>query len=448
MIVVARGFIAKSILRSGVLDELKKSGQRIVILFWSASGQAVPEKIRREFESAKVIVDIIPSPNSSRGYRWFKRLTVFLVYNYRNQKFRQLVSDRSSIRFRLRQIFSAILSRPLWLKRLARWVEETIFTDDSYVDYFAKYRPNVVFSTSIISSVDIALLKSARKQNIPTVAMPRGWDNINARFYQILPDWLVVHNEQMKRDAVAIQGMRPERVMVTGFPQFDWYRRPEILQSREEFFRARGLDPAKKLILWGSSGRLTQSGTSICDFLAETAESGRFVLPIQLLIRAHFSDVKSGRFDYLKERTGVAIDHNITRSNFFYDGADPSVAELVGLANTLYHADLIIVQSSTLSLDALCFDKPVINTAYQGLYDKQGRDITEVLYDEDCYRPLVDLNAVELVHNESELLKSINAYLENPDRHHSGRMKALERLCYRADGQSSKRIADVILSSL
>ena len=45
-IVVARGFIVKTILRSGVLDELKKRGHRIVVLFFSVRGAPLPETLR------------------------------------------------------------------------------------------------------------------------------------------------------------------------------------------------------------------------------------------------------------------------------------------------------------------------------------------------------------------------------------------------------------------
>ncbi len=448
-IVVARGFIVKTILRSGVLDELKKRGHRIVVLFFSVRGAPLPETLRSEFSAPNVSLEVVGHPRRQFLYRQFKKLTLSLVFNQQTQKLRQLLGRQYSWAPRLRQLIYVWLARAKWPRRAARWLERTWFYDDSYAALFDRYRPDLVFATSIISSVDISCLKSARRRGIATVAMPRGWDNINATLYAILPDRLIVQNETMRADALTYQLAKPKRVVVTGFPQFDWYYRPEILQSRAEFFRSRGLDPNKKLILWGSSGRVTQQKISICDTLTRAVQTaGTLVEPTQLLIRAHFSDVRSGRFDYLRGQPNVFVDANIVQSDFFYDNINPDRTEIATLANTLYHADVVVVQSSTLSLDALCCDRPVINTAFGGLYNKSNRDITSFLYQADCYRPLVTLGAVDLVGSESELLASINAYLQNPARRELGRRTALTQLAYRADGQSSHRVAEVILSLL
>jgi len=449
LIVVGRGFIAKSILRSGVLTELKKSGHRIVLLFWSVHGQPMPDTLRREFASDNVIVETVLTPRISRWHRRFRILTALLVYNENNRKFRYLATGGNRFVFWFKKISCSNLAKIEVLKRLARWAEEKIFKTENFTLWFEQYRPNLVFSTSVISSVDIEFMKEAKRRGVKIVSMPRGWDNVGTIFYKVMPDLLLVQNEMMKRDAVTFQRFVEERVKVVGFPQFDWYRRPEILQTREDFFRTRQLDPAKKLILWGSTGRLTQQSVSICNLLTRAVQAPEeLIRPSQLLIRAHFSDVKNNRFDYLKGNRAVAIDDNITRSDFFYDGVDPGIEEIIGLANTLYHADLVIVQSSTLSLDALCYDKPVINTAYGGLYDGLGRDITPILYTENCYRPLIDLGAVTLAENETALLVAINQYLENPALHRAERARALAVLAHRVDGRASRRIADAILSLL
>ncbi len=444
-IVVGRGFIAKSILRSGVLEELKKRGHRVVIFFFDVYRKGLPESLRREFEDSHVTLEAVPAHAPQRFYRRFKILTAPLVYNVNNRKFRYLSTGKSKFSMYLEISLFSVMSRLPFLKSLARFIERTVFDHHFYRGYFETYKPDVVFSTSIISSIDIEFLKTARSLGVKTVGMPRGWDNVNARFYPVLPDLLIVQNEDMKRDAVSLQGIPATRVVVSGFPQFDWYRKPKIIVLRDEFFRSRGLDPSKKLILWGSTGRWTQKGTSMCDMLVKAVNTpGILSAPAQLLIRAHFSDAKSNRFDYLTNNQSVIIDDNLTRSDFFWDGADPSTEELIKLANTLYHADLVIIQSSTLSLDALCFNKPVINTAFQGLYDKDGNDITPILYTEDCYRPLVEFGAVDLVHDETELVESINRFFEHPERAAAERKKALRQLAFEVDGQASTRVADAV----
>ena len=99
-------------------------------------------------------------------------------------------------------------------------------------------------------------------------------------------------------------------------------------------------------------------------------------------------------------------------------------------------------------LDALCCDKPVINTAFNGLYDKEGNDISYVMYMHEHYKPLLEYGAIKLVSDKDELTSNINRYLHNPEYEKEARMKAFETLCYKGDGMASRRLADVVLSNI
>ncbi|HEY4524550.1 MAG TPA: CDP-glycerol glycerophosphotransferase family protein, partial [Candidatus Paceibacterota bacterium] len=300
--------------------------------------------------------------------------------------------------------------------------------------------------TSIITSFDQEFLKEARYRRIKTAAMPRGWDNVNAKLYRHTPDLLIVQNPEMRRQAIQVQNLPAERVRVTGFPQFDWYRRPEILLTREEFCRRTGLDPKRKIIFWGSSGKWTPDDGSVAQTIIAAVRENKLVTPANLIIRPHFSDLAARRFDHLADGRTVFVDKNYTPSDFFRDGWDPSVAETVMFVNTMHHADVVISLCSTLVLDALCFDKPIINTAYRSFYDGQGRDVSSLLYAFDVYAPILTEEAVDLVKSETELVSAINRYLVNPAYRRANRARARDRMCYQVDGQAGQRIAEVISS--
>ena len=94
----------------------------------------------------------------------------------------------------------------------------------------------------------------------------------------------------------------------------------------------------------------------------------------------------------------------------------------------------------------LNINNPIINTAFKGVLDTKGSDITPFVYEVDCYQPLINLNAVDIVYSEKELIENINLYLKNPKHKAKEREGALGELCYKVDGNVSKRIADEILS--
>lgn len=449
-ITVAKGFIARNILRSGVLTHLKKSGVKIVLFFYDIRNNGLPESLRKEFESDQVVVESVESAPMGRFYRKFSFFSSLFAYNRARRERRYLIRGRNKILLFFERLFYGFLHRLNFLKTLIRFVERKIFVGDFYSDYFDKYKPDVVFSTSIISKLDIDFLKEAKKRGIKTVAMPKVWDNITHVLYKIIPDKLILQNNLMKEGAINHQRIRnPETIRVCGFPQFDWYRREDVLMSREEYFKSMGLDPNKKLVLWGSSGVFTPDDAHIPKILVEAIQSGKILNgSVSLLIRAHFTDAKDKRFDCFKGIENVKIDDNLALSEFFHDRCDPREDEIKRFVNMIYHSDVVVCLCSTLTLDAFCVDKPVINTVFKSLYDKNGKDISHILYEWDHYEPIIKEKAVDMVYSEEELFKSLNDCLQHPERKKEARQRVLDTLCYKVDGQSSKRIANEILEML
>lgn len=453
IVVSSRGIIMRNILRSGVLDCLKKADVKIIIFIAQVGPRVLPDYLKEEFEDDNVRVIGVPDSEIksriwNKIYRIFHKYTGKLVYN-----------ESSMIHSRItKSAFSAELEKAIYtrlrnfppLKKITRFIEITLFTDGRYGQYFDQYKPDLVFSTSIISGIDIAFLKEARKRGIKTVSTPKGWDNISKFLYQILPDKFIVQTYFMKEWAAAEQLLDKSRIEICGFPQFDWCRRPEILLSREEYFAKIGLDPARKLIFFGSEGRDTPKDDDIAGALVVAVNSASALIkPCCLLIRPHFSDVKFKRFDRFIGTENVKVDDNFTLSDFFCDSIDPSTEEIKLFINTLYHCDISINIASTLSLDVCCFDKPIINIGYQSYFSpRTGEDVSHLLYKDSQYLEVLKTGAVDIAWNERELIDYINQYLTDPGRKRVERQALLDQLCYRVDGRSSERMADVILNMI
>jgi hypothetical protein len=447
-ILVSRGFGVRNILRSGVLKELEARGVCAVLVFHDARGKPFPTYLRKEFEDKNVVIEVVRARYKGKVHRKFWNLSARLVYNKTNRLIRYEKYGRPKFLLELESFLFMPLSGLPFLKRAARYLEKNLFRDYSYAELFEKYKPDAVFSTSIISSFDSAIMKEAQHRDIKTVSMPRGWDNVTTLFYRVEPDVLIVQNEIMKRGAEKRQSIRSNKIRVTGFPQFDWYRKEGIVKSREKFCASVGLDPRRKIIFWGSSGVWTPNDNTICETLTDIVENDKLDVPASLFIRSHFTDAVRKRFDYLKERKNVHVDENFTFSDFFWDNFDAPAEEIIQFINTMYHADVVISLCSTLVLDALFVDKPVINTAFEGLFDKKGNDISPILYRHDHYQPLLSLGVIDLVYTREALIDRVNENLMHPEKRKKERKQALKLLCYKDDGLSSQRIADVIFSQV
>lgn len=91
----------------------------------------------------------------------------------------------------------------------------------------------------------------------------------------------------------------------------------------------------------------------------------------------------------------------------------PTKTDLEDLRMILEYADLGINMCSTMSLDFMLFDKPVINPVFgntkNGLYDDQ-RFLKYAHYER-----VVESGAVAIAKTAEELIEAINFSLENPE---------------------------------
>ncbi len=443
-IIIGRGSITRNILRSGVLEELKKSGHKIVIIFWNVRNRPLPDYLRTEFAGLGVVLETASSPRSSRLYRYFKRLTALLVYDPQIREVRYILSGRWRWLLPLERLLLFPFVRLHFLKHLARWLELFFFNSRVYANYFDRYRPDLVFSTSVIASVDMEFMKEAKRRGVKTVSMPRGWDNVGTIFYKVTPDLLLVQNEMMKRQAVAFQRLPATKIKVVGFPQFDWYYRPEIIMSREDYCRRYGLDPTWKIVLWAS----TPDDSRASQVMLSLFQNDELGVPASLLIRAHFKAGRGSQSLHWENLPQVIIDHNWRPEPFFWDNYDLTTDGIKLFVNTIYHADVVVTLCSSIVLDSLNLDKPIINLAFGSWYDKKGNDISLKLYEYDVYQPILKIGAVALARSKEELIKAIHDAFDCPNRKSPERLKARDLFCYRGDGRSSRRLAEAILSLL
>ena len=442
---VSRAFIIRNILRSGLLDYL---GDKYRIIAFALCKE-VPEYLKEEFKDAPVTFVPISDPGIGRIHRRVNRITTFLLFSDSTKRYlkygnKEMIA-RSRIRTYIHMAFVWFISHIPFLKAVMRWIERTFFPEryEQYAKFFDEYKPDLVFSSSIISTIDIVFLKEAKRRGITSVGMPKGWDNVTRNYYRFVPDYFIVQNEILKNMTAAMQDFPEDKIFVVGFPQFDWYRKDEILKSREEHFKKLGLDPKLPLIFFGSEGVWADKDYRIAKKIYEWVKNDELDMPCQMLVRPHFSLVKEEHFIWFNGKEKVAYDDTFRVSHDFRDNWDPTISETIDLANSLYHSQMLITSASTLNLDAACYDKPTINLGF-GCKFQGEKDITAWLYKSNHLQWVLGTRAVELVYNEDELKKQINRYLKDNSLRSEGRKKLLDELCYKVDGKSSERMAIAI----
>lgn len=360
--------------------------------------------------------------------------------------------EARSVRQKLKRVGRKALARPFasrrglaFLERAERAASRALSTTGRYVELYRALQPTLVFNGSHVHSRNaIAAVHAARWLGIPTATFIFSWDNLTSQG-RVLPayDDYLVWNEDLKHQLLTIYpAVRPERVHVTGTPQFDLHFREEMHWSREEFCARVGADPARPIVLYSTGMAEHMPGEpliveQIADMLATMADLGA----PQLLVRVYPKD-RSGRFADLERRRPDIL---FPRAKWVDAWLTPTVEDNQLYTNTLRHVSAGVNVASTVSLELAMFDKPVINVGYNPPGPRPRVDYGSY-YDFDHYAPLVRERAVSLARSAADMRAMLRAALSDPSTGRGDRQAFIGRMFGETlDGRSGERVATVLL---
>lgn len=432
------GLIARNILATDVLKRLKSNKDlRIVIL----APEEKAEFYRQEFGSDNVIIEGV------REYRrtFFDRLFSVAFLNASDTAARRIhrLIERKRDRRYLGFIYHYFLSKVAKIgiiRRFARWLDYKITSKIFFASYFEKYSPDLVFSTDLFEPHDIDVTREAKYRGIATVGMIRSWDNITSKgLNRIIPDKLVVHTDKIKEEAVKYCDFLPDDIFVVGIPHYDNYTAEKRI-NREELFRKLQLDSRKKTIFFAPPSDIYSKN----DPISEKAINALKELNAQLLLRLYIvGNVQLGEIKAIPNK--IAID--VPGSGSDFTRADLTSGD-AHLADLLYHSDVVVAFASTLAIDAVVFDKPVVFIGFDGTPGRPYWQSLRRFYDYDHQRSILSTGGVKLAKNMEELIRYVSDYLADPAKDRDGRRKIIEERCWRLDGRSSERLAGIVLKLL
>ena len=443
-ITVSEGSIARNILRSFVLERLlERPGSEIFLL--------VPEDKReayqKEFGSARV--SILPW----RGvivWRFFEKVLSYFARN--GLKTETILTDQrtysSGLSFWLKRSLTNTLGRSAFFHRLIRWLDRFRPASGTMSVFFEEHHPELLFATDVQDELDLDAMAAARTTNTPVVGMIRSWDNptSSAGLVRVIPDTLLVWNPYIKRQMMKFQDISQEKIVVTGIPHFDWYGKEEMYCSREEFARQFGLDPAKKILLFAGIGTfLNPHESETVELVSEALKSGKLPDDVQILFRPHPNFlIEKERIDALGN---VIFDNTVAT----YTGSERTSWEMdrnkiAHLVNSLRHADVVVTTASTMTIDAVAFDKPVVCVAFDGKSEEPYfKSVRRFYHDYTHYIEISKTKGFKIATSKEDLVHYINEYVRYPEHDADGRIRLREEFIGNPDGKSSERLADVLM---
>jgi hypothetical protein len=445
-IVLDLGIAIRNVLRTDIFRLLQaERGLKLVIF-----SPVVDEDFRKEFEGLNVVVEKVPKwkPNGvvkvARSFKkdiWIEGSDVkaFRMRRLKKQKFVRNFLIRLLRRISSKETLFSVMDI---LDSL-----EAFFTPPLCRQLFEKYKPDLVFYTNLYAK-DPCIEIEAQRRKIKTLCLMLSWDNPTTKGpFPVRPDKIIVWNTILKEELVSHHQCDPANVLISGVPQFDIYCRKDRFRSREDFFRHWGLDPKKKLLTY-TTGSFTMIPyePEVVDILYKALQTSLFFAPAQILLRLHPKDVYK-RYDTFEGKPNITIQMPGRAANTA-DNWNPTTEDMYGLAELMHYSDVVINVASTITLDAACFDTPVVNVAFDGYHKVSYGKSCKRYYDYEHYKNVVKTGGIKISHTPEELIGAVNAYLIDRTLDAEGRQRLRDELCWKLDGQAGNRIAKYILEYL
>jgi CDP-glycerol glycerophosphotransferase (TagB/SpsB family) len=286
--------------------------------------------------------------------------------------------------------------------------------------------------------------------HIKTASFIFSWDNLASKGRMAANfDYYLVWSDLMKTELQQFYGtVKKEHIQVVGTPQFEPYVLERYKVSKEEFVLKFNIDASLKTICFSCGDISTSKNDELYIETIANALLERKIQNVNLIVRTSPAEDPI-RFASFVERFSF-IKWNYPKWNLSRQGHQevwsqriPSVEDVKDLRSLLEFSDLNINMLSTMSLDFIQFDKPVINTVFgnavNGLYnDQRFLNYAHIVN-------VVTSNATKIVKNQEELIAAINLYLKEPNLDSQNREQLLQLQVSKPLVNTGKRIAESLV---
>jgi hypothetical protein len=455
LISIPHGGSAGNVLRTGLVDRLLDSpaSPDVVIV----SPLVRDPAFVREFEHRRVKFEDLP-PHRPAGLEG--RLLALVQAAYIDSGVTESVKIRraeavakKSIRWIRGKHLLAEALAPSMVRKESRYaISDRMVSHPLAERLFDRHRPSLLVASSpgLIFS-EVPLLRTASRRAVRTMAVDPSWDNFTNKLMPVRRvNRLIVWNDLMKQQAVALHGYAPDEVRTAGTPQWDLYFRDGAIVPRDTFFRHIGADPARKLITLTTTPReLYPHHDHVLRVLIQAMEGGAWREPVQILVRLHPRDDRDAYAEF-EASPHVMIEKPFRSTITAGDGLAIDITEdnQRHLADTMRHSDVVVNVASTLAIEAAIFDTPVVNVSFDGEIPSEWVRSARRYYRFTHYLNVTRHGAVRIAEDPSQLVEHVGRYLDEPSLDRAGRRQVVLEQCQFLDGRAAERAAGYVVDEL
>ncbi|KIO54205.1 hypothetical protein [Flavobacterium hibernum] len=455
-IVITDGVGFRNFILSDFLIEAEKTFDEVVIL------SCLPASVYSEFViNSKIIeLDVFEEKFSTWFFRKAKEVAHLKLHQKNNFGIQDSLktntsTSKSNRGYATRFIFklTSVLHSEKWIQRF-NFRQQLSFKNDSktigYKTILEKENFDLLFFTHQRPPYIAPLVYQAEKLKIKTASFIFSWDNLASKGRMAANfDYYLVWSNLMKSELQQFySSVKKDHIEVVGTPQFEPYVLDRYKVSKEQFILKFKLNPNLKTICFSCGDISTSKNDELyIETIANAIQEGK-IKDVNFIIRTSPAEDPIRFSNYAKRFPFIKWNYpkwNLSRENHQESWSQriPSIEDIKDLRSLLEYSDLNINMLSTMSLDFIQFDKPVINTVFgnskNGLYDDQR--FLKYAHIEN----VVKSNATKIVKDQEELINAINLYLDNSELDSENRKELLQLQVSKPLENTGKRIAQTLL---
>ncbi len=317
----------------------------------------------------------------------------------------------------------------------------------SYLNLLKEDQPTHLFFTHQRPPYLAPFLYAAQQLKIPVSTFIFSWDNLASKGRMLGAfDYFLVWSHLMKTELLYFYPkVNEDKVKIVGTPQFEPYVMPKYKTTAENFYTKFNLDTSLKTICYSCADvSIGQNDPIVICAIATAIRNHAIAIPSQLIVRTSPAEDDT-RFKAIRlafpEILWNVPKWVLTRENHAESWSQriPSEEDIKDLRSLLEYVDLNINMCSTMSLDFMLFDKPVINTVFGNLENGLYNDQRFLNYGH--FKKVVDSQSVTIAKSEIELISQINEALNDPKKRTNQRKRMIDLQISEPLEGTSKRIA-------
>lgn len=455
-IVITDGVGFRNFILSDFLTEAEQQFDEVVIL------SCLPESVYEGFLQKTRVIEL--AVFEEKFLTWFFRKTKEVAHLQLHKKNNFGITDNLNTNktkaknprgYASRFIFgwTSIFHSENWIQWCTKLQQQSFKNNPIVKNYkaiFEKENFDVLFFTHQRPPFIAPLVYQAKKIRVKTASFIFSWDNLASKGRMAADfDYYLVWSDLMKEELSHFyKKVQAKNIEVVGTPQFEPYVLERYSSSKKDFHIQFNLDATKKTICFSCGDIATSRNDELyITTIAEAIQENK-IKNVNFIVRTSPAEDPI-RFERFAAKYPF-IKWNYPKWHLARKGHQeewsqriPSSEDLKDLRSILEYSDVNVNMLSTMSLDFMQFDKPVINTVFgnsqNGLYDDQRF----LAYPH--IKKVVESQATKIVKNAQELIEAINYYLAFPDEDSQKRQSLVAMQVSKPLKNTGERIAQIIL---